>query len=164
MEKYAKYCKYEKNYLIFFLIIHNLGQICPQRGFMFSKSCKYGLRATIYLNYYKNDEFISINQIAEKLNLPFHFLTKIMQRLNNAGIIESRRGPEGGVKLVKREEGLSLYDVINAIKEKEDLLDECFLGIPDCNLPAPCQYHNQWKKLVNNIDKVLKEFDLNDFN
>ncbi|MCK5076783.1 MAG: Rrf2 family transcriptional regulator, partial [Calditrichia bacterium] len=77
---------------------------------MFSKSCKYGLRATIYLNHYKNEGFISINQIAEKLNIPFHFLTKVMQKLNNAGIVESRRGPVGGVKLVKREKNISLYD------------------------------------------------------
>ncbi len=131
---------------------------------MFSKSCKYGLRATIYLNHYKNEGFIFINQIAEKLNIPFHFLTKVMQKLNNAGIVESRRGPVGGVKLVKREKNISLYDIVNAIKEKEDLLDECFLGLPNCTLHEPCPFHDQWNKVVTNINKVLKEFYLDDFN
>jgi Rrf2 family iron-sulfur cluster assembly transcriptional regulator len=46
---------------------------------MFLKSCKYGIRAVLYLAIHtKNGEKIGVNDIAEELNVPKHFLAKIL--------------------------------------------------------------------------------------
>jgi len=130
---------------------------------MFSKSCKYGLRATIYLSHQPHQDFISLSHIADELNIPFHFLTKVMQKLKKAGIIESRRGSVGGIRLAEPERNISLFSIINAIKEKDDLLESCFLGFPRCNLESPCPYHEQWREMTESINNVLKNIHLNSF-
>lgn len=48
---------------------------------LLSKSCIYGLRATLFLSAREQDGFIPIREMSEKLEISFHFLTKILQQL-----------------------------------------------------------------------------------
>ncbi|CAN0202088.1 unnamed protein product, partial [Chrysoparadoxa australica] len=48
---------------------------------LLSKSCVYGLRASIYLASKSDEEFNSIKEMSDKLEISFHFLTKILQQL-----------------------------------------------------------------------------------
>ena len=63
---------------------------------LLTKSCVYGLRATLYVASFCGERhFVPIREISEKLGLSFHFLTKILQKLTEAGLMESYRGPSG---------------------------------------------------------------------
>jgi DNA-binding IscR family transcriptional regulator len=48
---------------------------------MLSTACKDAIRAIIYIVNKKSDDFVSINEIAQELDLPFYFLSKILQKL-----------------------------------------------------------------------------------
>ena len=64
---------------------------------MFSKACKYGIRAVLFLvvNGDENSR-ISPETIAETLEVPRHFLAKILQQLSKNGLVSSVKGPGGG--------------------------------------------------------------------
>ncbi len=67
-----------------------------------SKATVYGLRALVFMASEKERTgYVSISEIAERLNISFHFLTKTFQTLTQHGILESYRGPNGGVALTK---------------------------------------------------------------
>ena len=44
---------------------------------------------------------LAVSTLAEEEDVPPEFLRKIMQRLNQAGIVESSQGPFGGYRLAR---------------------------------------------------------------
>lgn len=126
---------------------------------LLSKSCVYGMRAALFLASNENGEYISIREMSEKLDISFHFLTKILQQLTGAGLMESHKGPNGGVRLTKSGSEISLFDIVEAI-DGVDLFTECALGLPGCGTAKPCPLHDKWADNRDNIRKMLEETDL----
>ncbi|WP_243664718.1 RrF2 family transcriptional regulator [Rhodothermus marinus] len=93
----------------------------------------------LYLAALNHDGYVSIREIGERLNISVPFLTKIFQKLTQAGLMQSLRGPSGGVMFARSPEEITLFDVIVAI-DGPDLFTECVLGLPGCGEapPAPC--------------------------
>ena len=122
---------------------------------LLSKSCEYGLRAAIYLATRDNDEFVPIKKMSEKLEISHHFLTKILQQLTAEQILESFKGPNGGVKLVKPASEVSLMEIVSAI-DGDKLLTECALGLPGCGHRNPCPLHDKWAITRDSIRNMLE--------
>ena len=126
---------------------------------LLSKSCVYGLRAALYLASTQDDGYISIRKMSDKLDISFHFLTKILQQLTAADLMESYKGPNGGVRLTKSGSEVSLYSVVAAI-DGEDLFTECALGLPGCGTDKPCPLHEKWATTRDAIRIMLEETNL----
>jgi Rrf2 family protein len=124
-----------------------------------SKSSIYGLRASVLLADKRNDGYTNIRDLSDELGLSFYFLTKVLQRLTASGIIESSKGPNGGVRLKENPENISFMDIIVAI-EGELNLHDCVLGLSNCGQPSPCTFHNNWSSLKNEILELLRETTL----
>jgi Rrf2 family protein len=54
-------------------------------------------------------------RLATSQTIPLRFLENILLQLRHAGIVESRRGADGGYKLARPPEEITLADVIRAI-------------------------------------------------
>ena len=121
---------------------------------MLSKTCTYGVQAAIYVAARKCEDWISINEISSSLNISFHFLTKVLQQLTNAGIMTSQRGVHGGVMLAKRAEEVSLLDLISVI-DGTDVFEQCMLGLPGCGVADACPIHDRWEMLRTEIVRVF---------
>lgn len=126
---------------------------------LLSKSCVYGLRASLYLASRKNGEFIPIRKMSDKLEISFHFLTKILQQLTAEELLESFKGPNGGVRLKKPGTDIHLMDVVLAI-DGPQLLTECALGLPGCGTKNPCPLHDKWAETRDSIREMLEETTL----
>ncbi len=126
---------------------------------LLSKSCVYGLRAAIYLATKNNDQFIPIKKMSETLEISHHFLTKILQELTAEGLLDSYKGPNGGVKLKKSADDISLMDVVLAI-DGPDLLTQCALGLPGCGHQNPCPLHDKWASTRDSIRQMLESSSL----
>jgi len=126
---------------------------------LLSKSCVYGLRASLYLASLKNGDYIPIRVMSEKLDISFHFLTKILQQLTGAGLMESFKGPNGGIRLSKAGDEITLMEVVEAI-DGRDLLTECALGLPGCGVEKPCPLHEKWADTRDNIRHMLENTTL----
>jgi len=126
---------------------------------MLSKSCEYGLRASLYLASLEQEGYVSIGTISEELDISFPFLTKIFQKLNNAGLLDSRRGPNGGVALTLPAEEITLYEIVVAI-DGDDLFEECVLGLPGCGEAEPCPLHEQWADERDRVENMFQNTTL----
>lgn len=121
---------------------------------LLSKSCVYGLRASLYLANRKSGQYVPIREMSDKLEISFHFLTKILQQLTAEGILESYKGPNGGVRLTKPGSNFALIDIVLAI-DGEQLLTECALGLPGCGTKNPCPLHDKWASTRDSIRQML---------
>jgi Rrf2 family protein len=112
-----------------------------------SKSSEYGLRALLYM-VSKSDaqQYVSIREMSENLDISFHFLTKILQSLTQANLLVSYRGPSGGVAFNVPPDKILLSDVVRVL-EGNDFFDTCLLGLPGCSEIAPCPMHQFWKEI-----------------
>lgn len=126
---------------------------------MLSKSCEYGLRASLYLASLDHDGYVSIGTISEELDISFPFLTKIFQKLNDAGLLDSQRGPKGGVALTKPADQVSLYEIVVAI-DGDDLFSECVLGLPNCGDAKPCPLHDEWAEKRSDVETMFRNATL----
>lgn len=126
---------------------------------MLSKSCEYGLRAALYLVSLDEEGYVPISTISEELDISFPFLTKIFQKLNDAGLLASQRGPKGGVALTTAADEVSPYDIVVAI-DGDDLFEECVLGLPGCGDERPCPLHDRWAEERDRVRDMFRDMTL----
>lgn len=128
---------------------------------LLSKTCNYGIRAALFVASKSDQQFVPIRQIAEELNISFHFLTKILQVLTQKNIMNSYRGPNGGVSLAKSADAITIYDIIEAIDGLK-LFEECIIGLPGCGDTKPCPFHDHWKTVREDLKNTFKNSTLAD--
>ena len=75
----------------------------------------YALRAVAELGCAKPGEPVKAEAIAAGAGIPLRFLENILSELRHAGVVESRRGAEGGYLLARPAEEIPLADVIRAV-------------------------------------------------
>ncbi len=114
---------------------------------MLSSASKYAIQIVIYLAKNKDKGKIRGKHIAEDLGLAAPFVGKVLQPLSHSGIVKSTKGPHGGFLLLKKEEEISLMDIIQ-IYEGNDAFRECILNSCNCNsyieqTGSPCRVHKE---------------------
>src|SRR5688500_17420951 len=81
---------------------------------MFSQSAEYALRIAVFLGTLRGEP-ATTKQIAAATLVPEGYLSKILQSLGRAGLVQSRRGLHGGSVLAKPPGEINVYDVVSAI-------------------------------------------------
>ncbi len=123
---------------------------------MFSTSCHYGLQAMIYIALHSTDgKNVDLGQIAEKQEIPKHFLSKILQMLVKNGLLNSMKGPTGGFSLSRPADDITLIEVIDAI-DGLDVFTQCGIGFKKCDDNHPCPIHNEYKQVRNSIRELFE--------
>ena len=80
-----------------------------------SAKTDYALRAAIELASLQSDAPVKGEAIATAQQIPLRFLENILGDLRNAGIVESRRGVDGGYLLARPAKEIALADVVRAV-------------------------------------------------
>ena len=57
-----------------------------------------------------------VREVAERQRIPLRFLEQIFQELRRAGLVESKRGPQGGFRLARSPSDVRLGDVLRAVE------------------------------------------------
>ncbi|MBN2633107.1 MAG: Rrf2 family transcriptional regulator [Bacteroidales bacterium] len=127
---------------------------------MLSNSCRYGIRAMIYIaSRQKGDSKTGIQQISKDLNLPTPFLAKILQQLARQKMLKSLKGPHGGFSLIKDPSEITLYDIVKVI-DGEDLFTNCIIHNASCSSverkKMPCPVHKKYSEVRSNLIKLFK--------
>lgn len=131
---------------------------------MLSNTCKYAVRALIYLGKYSEDGTkIGIKKIAADLAIPTPFLGKILQNLVKQKVLVSTKGPNGGFGFGKNSTDISLYEIVKIV-DGEDSFKICLIGHQPCstheNNEMPCPIHNRFSPIRAQLVQFYKETTL----
>lgn len=85
----------------------------------------------------------SLPEIAGAVEVPEHFLSKVLQMLCRRGLIQSHRGASGGFELAADAETVSLLDVVEAL-EGPLQLNVCLGEYGTCSRKGRCPAHKVW--------------------
>jgi Rrf2 family protein len=80
-----------------------------------SAKTDYAIRAALELAAAADDRPVKGERIATAQAIPLRFLENILMQLRHAGLVESRRGADGGYRLARPAGDVTLADVIRAI-------------------------------------------------
>jgi Rrf2 family protein len=80
-----------------------------------SAKTDYALRALVELAASGENGPVKGERLATSQGIPLRFLENILLQLRHAGLVESRRGAEGGYRLARAADDIALADVIRAI-------------------------------------------------
>ena len=81
-----------------------------------SNKGRYAVRALFDIAYFNEGQATQAKDIAERQGIPPRFLEQIFQDLKRAGIVVSKRGPQGGYSLAGDPDSVRLGDVIRALE------------------------------------------------
>ena len=84
----------------------------------------YALRMLIYVAVHP-DQFVTISEIAKSYGISKNHLMKIANELAVAGVLEAVRGRNGGLRLARPAEDISIGAVVRMTESRSDLV-ECF--------------------------------------
>jgi Rrf2 family protein len=108
---------------------------------MLSNACKYAIRSILYLGIHNPEgKKIGVKKIAEELETPQPFLSKLLQQLSKSNLVSSTKGPHGGFYLNDDNLDNSVWDIIKCIDGTKKF-DQCFMGLSSCNDDKPCPVH-----------------------
>ena len=120
---------------------------------MLSSSSKYALRTLMYLAEQKTDDFLPVKRVAKAAKIPPAYLSKLVKILGDHGILKTRRGKEGGIRLGKKT--TSFYEICQVLEDPV-LVEHCILSDTRCKKNNPCPLHDKWFKERGKIEKFLK--------
>ncbi len=81
-----------------------------------SARCDYACKALLELAlHWPNKGSLTIHTISEKQNIPVKYLVHILIQLKRMGLVESLRGKQGGYRLAKPPNKISLGEVIREV-------------------------------------------------
>ncbi len=119
----------------------------------FSKSFGYALRGVLYIAS-TDKQRICIEELADQLKVPRHFLGKVMKSLVKNDILISTKGPTGGFSLNDKTLDTHVITILE-VTDGPKQFDACVLRFTKCDAQNPCPLHNTIKdarkKLYDNL-------------
>jgi Rrf2 family protein len=109
---------------------------------MLSNASKYAIRSVLFLaeNSSKTTKY-GIKAISDELEIPLHFIAKLLQQLAKAKVISSTKGPRGGFYTTPKDLLNNVCAILDEI-ETGDVFEPCFMGLPQCGDENPCPVHH----------------------
>lgn len=128
---------------------------------MLSNTCKYAVRAVIYLAMNEEEgKKIGIKQISKDLDIPAPFLGKILQTLAKHKLLSSTKGPHGGFSLGRNPNDITLLDIVEIIDGNE-FFNQCLIGLEICHYSPyhekDCPFHPKSGPIRSTLYKLFKE-------
>jgi len=126
-----------------------------------SQKSQYTLRALFELAKRQGAEPATAADIAQSQAIPPRFLELILQGLRAKGIVESRRGKQGGYVLNADPAPISVGDVIRMVDGSLAPV-ECVTGRNGefCRLQGRCVFLGLWQKAHDAIQQVFNGINL----
>ena len=102
----------------------------------------------------KQFEFLSTADISKYLSIPKPTLVKILQNLNVAGIIETKEGKSGGIRLMKDPDKITILEILNAMEKGKPLFQTNYNILANAKRPNNAQ--KSIKSVLANAENTLK--------
>ncbi len=124
---------------------------------IFSKTFGYALRGILYVAMMQDQKrYVQIEEMADRLVVPRHFLSKIMKGLVKEGLLISVKGPYGGYTLTDDTLQTPLLR-LEALTDGLGVFNNCVLHFRACNAVNPCPLHGSIEKIKSDLHRIMEE-------
>jgi Rrf2 family cysteine metabolism transcriptional repressor len=119
---------------------------------------EYGIRALLELSKRYGAGYVQSTEIAGARGIPENYLYQLLITLRKAGIIRSRRGPQGGHMLARAPSAISVADAVIALEGplapiacvQTDVED-------DCPYSSNCAMRGVWERVTDSTHEILRQ-------
>lgn len=122
---------------------------------MITKKAEYAIHILSELSNREKDRYHSSREVATRHNTPANLVPQLVSLLQKGGLIESARGPTGGIRLVGDPEKISLRQVIELV-DGPMALTRCLTSEDYCPKSKRCPLHRIWR---NTQHKMISELE-----
>ncbi len=129
---------------------------------IFSKSFGYALRGILYIAAMEDEKrYVQAEEVAEKLAVPRHFMSKILKMLVQEQVLVSHKGPAGGFALRADALDRRLIEIVN-MTDGLVTFSSCVLRVKECNAQNPCPLHDQMVEVKDRLLDVVSKKKIGD--
>jgi Rrf2 family nitric oxide-sensitive transcriptional repressor len=118
------------------------------------QSAEYALRAVVWLAAHPTMT-LSTPQIAKCTQVPAGYMSKVLQILARAGLVESNPGRGGGFRLTRDPQHISVLDVVNSVDTLERI-QHCPLGLSS-HREELCPLHRRLDQIAAMVERAYAE-------
>lgn len=104
---------------------------------------------------------LSAQDLAERAHLEVPTASKLLKQLAQAQLVESFRGVNGGYRLARARERISLADIVIAM-EGPFGMTECSAHAGSCGHEPHCGVRGNWRRVSDVIENSLRQMTLAD--
>jgi Rrf2 family protein len=119
-----------------------------------SKKADYGLIALSYMAAAGQRPIVSAREMAEQHDIPVELLAKVLQRLARRGLLTSVQGINGGYRLARAPETISVAEIVEAI-DGPLTLTACSDTSDSCDQFAKCNIRDPLHRIRERIALAL---------
>ncbi len=117
---------------------------------LFSQIGQYALRTMTTLALEAEGSALRASDIAERAQIPAAYVSKVLRRLTEAGLLVSQKGHHGGFRLAKSPACTRFEEILAAV-DSLPARDVCVFGWGACQASAPCPLHHSWTELSTGV-------------
>ncbi len=129
---------------------------------MISTKGRYALYVMLKLAKDKSGDYVSIKTISDSEDMPMKYLETIVSMLYKGGLLESKRGKEGGYKLTKAPSEYSVGEILHLTEGSLAPVACLEKGAGKCEKADICDTLPLWIKLDGMINNFLDSISLED--
>jgi FeS assembly SUF system regulator len=107
------------------------------------------------------DDVLSAQQLAERARLEVPTVSKLLKQLANAGLVTSFRGVNGGYRLARAPQAITVAEIVTAM-EGPIGMTECSAHSGQCGHEAHCGVRVNWQRISQAISTALASVSLAD--
>lgn len=126
---------------------------------MITVTGEYALRAMAGIARHPQGTYVLAKDLSQSLDIPPNYLSKVLQLLARAGLLESTRGRNGGFRMSRKPTTIFLYDILAAV-EPMKRYEICILGNKECSDATACPIHHTWKEARGRVMTMFRQTPL----
>ncbi len=119
---------------------------------LFSQTAEYALRAVVLLAEVGGGP-LTTHEIADRADIPGGYLSKVLRRLANAGILTAQRGVGGGFALGRPPASITALEVVETVDGGIPRITRCPLGRSDHH--TLCPLHSMIDRAACEVEAAL---------
>jgi Rrf2 family protein len=124
-----------------------------------NRKVEYALMVLKLMKEKDPSELTTAREVCDCFETPFDTTAKVMQQMNNAGILHSHKGVKGGYTLFRDLSEVSYMELVELIEGKSFMMD-CHEG--PCDLFNKCNISRPIKRLNDYLINIFNALTLNE--
>jgi len=124
-----------------------------------NKKLEYALMVLKLMQEKSPEDLTTAREVCDRFGTPFDTTAKVMQVMNNGGVLSSLKGVKGGYFLAVNLSEMSYFELVEIIEEKAFILD-CHEG--PCELLEKCNISQPIKRLNDYLLTIFKTLTISE--